>query len=382
MLTEKRIRDAKPGQKTRIEWDTRVTGLGLRITPAGAKSFVLDYRVNGRQRRATLAAAFEVSLAVVRQMAGEHKIGIRQGEDPLETRQERKEAPTMEQAMSRFFEEYLPERQRLGRIAQKTVKEYRKQWRSYLSPKLGKSKVAEIERRHIEKAVAKLPPVTRNRVLAFLSRLFNQFETWEYRPQHTNPARGVDKAREEARDRVLTADELERLAVALRDYQGNPAAVAAIRMAAFTGLRIGEILAMQWEHLNLDTGRLTLPETKTGRRYHDLPGAALEVLRGLPRPCGWVFTYYGKVPCTYETIRVNFQRICESANIEGARLHDLRRTVMTLAAASGIGSHILRDLLGHKTTAMADRYIRSIGNPVKEARERVGAEIVKAMKGL
>ena len=62
-------------------------------------------------------------------------------------------------------------------------------------------------------------------------------------------------------------------------------------------------------------------------------------------------------------------------------LGDLRRTVMTVAAASGIGSHVLRDLLGHRTTAMADRYIRAVGNPVRDAREQVGAAISAWMAG-
>ena len=54
---------------------------------------------------------------------------------------------------------------------------------------------------------------------------------------------------------------------------------------------------------------------------------------------------------------------------------------MTRAAASGVGTHVLRDLLGHKTTAMADRYIRAVGNPVREAREKVGAEMAAMMGG-
>ena len=63
------------------------------------------------------------------------------------------------------------------------------------------------------------------------------------------------------------------------------------------------------------------------------------------------------------------------------RLHDLRRGVMTAAAAAGVGTHILRDLLGHKTTAMADRYVRAVGNPVREAREQVGATMAAMMDG-
>ena len=55
MLTERRIRDARPETRTRILWDSQVKGLGLRVTPAGTKSYILNYRVAGRERRATRA---------------------------------------------------------------------------------------------------------------------------------------------------------------------------------------------------------------------------------------------------------------------------------------------------------------------------------------
>jgi integrase len=67
--------------------------------------------------------------------------------------------------------------------------------------------------------------------------------------------------------------------------------------------------------------------------------------------------------------------------LTNVRLHDLRRTVMTRAAAAGVGVHVLRDLLGHKTTAMADRYVRSVGSPVADAREAIGAGMAAAMAG-
>ena len=54
---------------------------------------------------------------------------------------------------------------------------------------------------------------------------------------------------------------------------------------------------------------------------------------------------------------------------------------MTRAAAAGVGTHVLRDLLGHKTTSMADRYVRAVGSPVRDAREAIGAEIATAMAG-
>ena len=80
-------------------------------------------------------------------------------------------------------------------------------------------------------------------------------------------------------------------------------------------------------------------------------------------------------------MRKHFAKIAAAAGIEEVRLHDLRRTVMTRAAASGVGTHVLRDLLGHKTTSMADRYIRAVGDPVREAREQVGAAMAAMMDG-
>lgn len=377
MLTAKRIRDAKPGQKPL--WDSRVKGLGLRVSSKGTKSFVLVYRINGKQRWAKLGRFGEMSLEDARQLAGKWKVMIGEGVDPVEQRQERKEAPTMGEAVSRFFDEEVPKRIALGRMTESTAYEYRYQWRHYLAPKLEKMKVAEIERHHIERAVAKIAPTTRNRVLALLSRMFTLFEVCDLRPQNSSPVRGIERAREEPRDRVLTAEELAAFASALREHDGDDAAKAAISVAAISGLRIGEVLAMRWENLDTATGRLILPETKTGRRQHTLPAPALDVVERLPRSCDWIFSARRSAPCTYRYVRVVFQEICKAAGIKGVRLHDLRRTVMTRAAASGVPAPILQQLLGHKTIEVALRYVREVGDPVTEARERVGAEIAEAM---
>ena len=180
---------------------------------------------------------------------------------------------------------------------------------------------------------------------------------------------------------MLAPSELAALAMALNELEAErPAPVAAIRLAAVTGLRIGEVVAIQWEHIDLETGRLTLPATKTGRRVHDLPAVALQILAGLPRINAWAFTT-GRNGLGYRLARCVFAEAAKAAGLSNVRLHDLRRTVMTSAAAAGIGTHVLRDLLGHKTTAMADRYIRAVGNPVRDAREQVGATMAAMMEG-
>ena len=383
MLTERIIRDAKPAAKPHIIWDQTVIGLGVKVFPSGGKSFVLSYRAGGRKRLATIARCSELSLKAARERAGAELVSIRDGEgDPLKRRREARAAPTIADLIGQFFDVEVPARIARGKMRANTVEVYRYQTHKHVLPAIGKRRVADVVDADIERMVAPLPGVSRNRVLALSSRLFTLAERLKWRPQHSNPVRGIERAREEPRDRVLAPSEMAALAKVLDAAEAQcPAAVAAIRVAALTGLRIGEVLAVRWEHVDFETGRLTLPETKTGRRVHDLPTAAVEVLAALPRINGWCFTTGTDAAITYKTVRGVFARVVAAAGLSDVRLHDLRRTVMTRAAAAGVGTHVLRDLLGHKTTAMADRYVRAVGNPVRDARERVGAEMAAMMEG-
>ena len=383
MLTEKTIRDARGDGKARTIWDGQVTGLGLQITQGGKKNLALRYKVAGRKHQAILCRAGELPLREIRRLAGEMLVRIRAGElHPLERARRASAAPTVADGLDRFFDEYVQGRIAIGRMSPRTVRDYQQQAGQCVRPALGRYKVAEVVRGNVEAMVEPLTPVRRNRIAAFTSRLFSVFEEWEWRPQNSNPCRGIERAREEPRDRTLSADELQALSVALRGaHTRYPGPVAAIRFAALTGLRIGEVLAIRWEHVEAETGRLLLPSTKTGRRWHDLPVPALELLGQLPRINEWAFTSGRPAPLTYRTVQQHFARVCEAAGLEDVRLHDLRRTVMTAAAAAGIGVYVLRDLLGHKTTAMADRYVRAVGDPVREAREQVGGAIAAMMDG-
>lgn len=382
ILTEKRIRDAKPGGRTRFEWDDTVKGLGLRVTAAGVKSFVFDYYVDGQRRRMTLGRVGDISLEKAREQARVNRQAAREGTDPLQAARDRRELPTVSEAFDRFLSEYVPRRIELGRMAASTAREYRRQIERDLRPALGRKRVRDVTQHDVERALAALPPVLANRVLALASKVFRCCEDWEWRPQNSNPARGIDKAREDARDRTLTEDELAALGRALVGLSANPGAILAIRLAALTGLRIGEVQMMRWDDLDLRSGILTLPKTKTGRRLHTLPRAARALLAETHQLGAYVIPGRDpNAPLDQSVIRRTFKAACAEAGIKGARLHDLRRTVMTQAAAMGVGAHLLRDMLGHKTTAMADRYIRQAGEPLTELRERVGAGMAARMGG-
>ena len=387
MLTERRIRDAKSAPKPVTLWDSQVTGLGCRVFPSGRKAFVLSYRVAGRKRLATLGRPSEMSLQTAREMAAEEVVRIRAGEaDPLERRRQMREAPTVADALARFFDEVAPARIEAGRMTRRTVDEYRRQARRYVEPVLGSLQVARVTRGDIERVAATLAKtrVLRSRVLAFLSRVFTLAELWEWRPQQTNPVRGVERAREEARDRVLATSELYALSAALKALEKvNPFPVAAIRVAAMTGLRISEILLMKWENIDFETGRVVLPATKTGRRIAPLAAPVLELLEQLPRINGnpWVFAAGRGAATTYRTARAVFAEAATAAGLPDVRLHDLRRSLATRLAGSGVNAYVLRDVLGHKTLTMANRYVQVASDALTNATEKAAALTAAAMAG-
>ena len=142
MLTEKRIRDAKPGGKTRVLWDGQVRGLGVRIAAGGTKAYVLSYRAGGRKHIATLARCSEIGLREARERAGTELARVRDGEaDVLSRRRETRAVPTVADGLDRFFAEFVVDRMALGKLKARTVHEYRLQAESVIRPALGSGRL-------------------------------------------------------------------------------------------------------------------------------------------------------------------------------------------------------------------------------------------------
>ena len=384
MLTERVVRDAKPGPKLQILWDKQIRGLGLRITPKGVKAYILSYRINGRERRATLGRSSNISLKDARSKAAETLTGIREGIDPLEPKEENSE-PTVKDGLDLFFNQYVPARIKIGRLKPKTVRDYRSQSGKYIEPVLGEIKINDVGQGDIKKILNVVMDhrTQYNRTLAFAQRLFNYFMEEGLRTS-PNPCTHIDRAREEARDRVLSATEMNRLFKMLSGMEReHPAAVGAIRVAAQSGLRIGEILNFQWQHIDFDTGRLTIVDSKQGRRIHSLPEPVLEIISKQKkfRGCPWVFSTRGKAPITYKVVRARLSEAAKSAGIEDVRLHDFRRTAMTLLAASGASASTIQQFQGHASVEMAMRYVKAVNEPVRQARVDVANTVQGMMDG-
>ena len=119
-----------------------------------------------------------------------------------------------------------------------TARLNRQNARQCFLPGRGRRKIGDLTHRDNELMVETLTRVRRNRMRALVSRLLRLFEALEWRSQNSSPAKGIERARKESRDRVLLPIELAAPADALQDAKDGHPAVAAIRFAAITGLRI------------------------------------------------------------------------------------------------------------------------------------------------
>lgn len=393
MLTEKVVRDAKPGTgkdgkpANRTIWDAKVQGLALQVTEGGTKNYIIRYRASGRKRQAILARAGGVSLADIRKRAAEELLKVRaDGSDPLERQHEAKQAPRVKDLVERFLSETAPARIKARRMTPSTLKAYTNQCTRYVLPQLGRLHVEKVTRRDIERFAERMAdvPTMRNRTLALVSRLFTLAEHWEWRPQRSNPARGVTRAREDARDRTLSPSEFGRLADALEGLNTRyPSAVAAIRVAAMSGMRISEVLSLTWDGVDVETGRAIIPKSKTGRRVVPLAAPVLAIVTAQPRVSGNPYVFHGArgAAVGYSLVRRVFATACREAELHDVRLHDLRRTVATNLAGAGLGAFTIRDVLGHQTLAMSNRYVRMASDALTEATERAAALTATAMAG-
>lgn len=121
-----------------------MTGFAVRVTPPskrapdGARAFIVNYRILGRERRYTIAAYPDWSVAAARDEAKAPRRRTDRGEDPMGERHEERTAPTVEGLIRRYTEEQLPKKR------ESTQAEYRLMIDRIIRPKLGRWKVAEV----------------------------------------------------------------------------------------------------------------------------------------------------------------------------------------------------------------------------------------------
>lgn len=385
-ITKKIVDALKPSKTDLFVWDQQIYGFGLKITPTGRKVFIAQYRVGGRRgptKRVTLGIFGTLTVEQARQQA-RHILGQSAiGQDPAAERAKQRSLPRFSTLLDLFFIEHVDAKLKAG-----TAREYHRLADQFIRPALAKMQIEDIQRADIARLHLKLRPTPyqANYVLAVISKIFTWAEKYGYKAEGPNPCRHIERYPVKERQRFLSDHEIERLGGVLntveREGSESPYVVAAIRLLIFTGARLSEILTLRWNEVDFERALLLLPDSKTGAKPIYLSAPALKVLTSLPRIQGNPYVVCGgKHGAHLVNLQKPWRRIRQLAEIGDVRLHDLRHSFASVAAAKGFSLPTIGRLLGHTQTSTTQRYAHLGDDPVKTANESVGQQLSAAMQG-
>ena len=190
-------------------------------------------------------------------------------------------------------------------------------------------------------------PASVNRDLACLSKILSM--AFDNELIDSNPMRRVRLLKESpSRERFITADEEKKLFEQLTGRRDHIRSVVTI--ALNTGMRRGEILGLQWEHVNFLARTVFIAKSKTGRtRTIPMNDIVFKELMTFKQDAGlqeFVFSN-SRTGINIDSIKTGWRSACDDAGLVNLRFHDTRHTFATRLRANGVHEWDIRDLLGH-----------------------------------
>lgn len=341
-LNAKAIDALKPMDKRYEVHDLLCPGFSIRVYPSGKKVFTVKYRYGVKQRRMQVGVYPRLSLAEARARATEACRMVDDGIDPAAKR--RQLDMRVEAVCAQFIRIYARPRNRSWKEAERILQRE-------LVPVFGQRDIRQLTRPDImsliDGAVDRGSAYQANRIHSHVRKLFN----WcvERGIVETSPVVGLRApTREQARDRVLTDAEITAL---LKACEKEPYPYRQfVPLLLATAQRRGELNAMRWSEINLETKEWVIPGhlSKNGKPHAvPLSAFAMQLLSEVPRyvGCDIVFTTHGYVPINGFTKAI--RHLHKVSGTSDWRFHDLRRTAASGMARAKIAPHIIEKVLNH-----------------------------------
>jgi integrase len=382
-LTDAEIRAVTlPAEGRLVLRDPAFRGLELRLTapsarnPDGTRTWSLELKSAGRQRRFTIGRYPDVTLAEARRKAGKVRTDALEGRDPVAERREARRADRLKRAGAADSSDVRALLDSFERLAARArgLRSWAQQ-RQLIESNFGtllKKAPADLTRADfrsvLDAAVSRDAPISGKRAACYLGRVLS----WAVEREliETNPVIGLKfdelTRPERMRQRVLSDDEIRKLWLAAKagGVFGDLA-----RLYVLTGLRRQEAAGLRWT--DLDGGIALIGGTKSGQPHRlPLSGAAQAINGALA-----------------ESVSNNWHRACAKlAKASGTAdwtWHDLRRTARTLLARIGTDDLVAELILNHalpgklRRTYVLHRYEEEI----REALERLAAFLDQIVSG-
>jgi len=363
-------------------WSDSPAGFGLRIYPSGKKAFVYDYRFEGRKQLKVLGQYGAITLKEAEKKCRQDVADVLNNKNPLAEKKKAAMGNTVRQLCELYIERHASKK--------KSGNEDERRIKAHILPAWGTHKISSITRQDVVSLHAKIgknlyrgkPTIYEaNRVLSIVSKLFNfAIHIGMIDAGHPNPASGIERFKEQTRDRFVESHELPELIRAI-DNEANQYARYALWLYLLTGSRKEELLNAKWGDIDFNRKEWRLPDTKNGKtHYLPLSAAGMAVLEQIPRLEGNPYIIVGKNPgCHLVNIDKAWQRVRKQAGVEDVHIHDLRRTVGSWLAQSGNSLHLIGRVLNHSNTSTTQIYARFGQDHVAEALNRHGEQIMKAV---
>ena len=382
-LSDAIVRDLPlPAKGNKVTYDSDIKGFGVRITAAGARSFVLNYRTrSGRERRYTLGSFPDWKTRAARDEAANLKKQIDVGHDPMAKLQDDRSAKTLDDLCDRFITDYLPKKRPA------TARDYKAIIEKHIRPALKYELVGTLRHDHVDDLHRKITKggaaYVANRTVAVLSKMLNLAAKWGWRTGD-NPSKGIERNPEKKRKRYLSAAEIGRLLEAL-DGLDDQQSANIVRLLMLTGARRGEALSARWDqfkgHKWVKPGATTKQKTD-----HEVPLSAPALLlierirenaeKKMAKTKQPISDYLfpGHAGVDHQTdVKRSWAAAIKAAKLPGVRLHDLRHTYASVLVSAGQSLPVIGALLGHSQPNTTARYSHLMDDPLKRAADTAGA---------
>lgn len=345
VLTDTAIRNAKPADKPYKVTDSQ--GLYLLVNPRGSKLWRIKYRIDGVERKLSLGAYPEITLAEARAARDAARRQLAHAIDPnVAKRQARIEASIRaSNSFASVAEELIEKKAREG-LAEPTLEKMR--WFvKLMGADFGKRPVTDITPQELlhelQKHERRGRLETANLLRAFASRVF-RFAVATARAER-DPAQLLIGALTTPRVKhfaaIIDPNEFGALLRAIEDYQGDPAVMYALKLTPHVFQRPGELRQMEWAEVNFDKAVWAIPVTKMKMRQpHSVPLsrqalAILQAMRSLSGSGRYVFPSIRTRarPISENTINAALRRMGYSK--EQMTAHGFRTSASSLLNESG-----------------------------------------------